>query len=663
MIADISASATTMLITDGDQNLFPSKFPFLLTLEHLDSEWNVILREIVKATAWNQNSYTVVRWAWTCVQDDTASNRSQDNTAHAFYSWDRVSLYRTSEQVKDIQDRLETSANDTAIADEYSSSQTYTIWDIVMYKWDRYVCSTDVSTAEEFDSTKWTKVSVQYDLAQAQEDIEILKNSWWSSDHLEEECLVWEKYVATDKLFKQETPSLDNSTVDYNIWDVATNTQVHIQRIGSWVASNTVKLKVKMTWSPTTALHCDVYEWTSYDVSSTEKAWTWTTLLASSQVAYTSISSSYAEITFTLDNEIWWTEWQLLDVVVYQDNNTVNASNYYQIACDSTQYSEAFRCVSVNGSTKTPSYLMPYCSSDWFAQYLLCKVSFLASNLERTWNISSGISWNSTSTVAMALTNPTNQPIKVPYSSLSITCRANVNSAIYVGLRVYDSSWTWTSNWINYGYATTTDATYTWNASNLFSLPAWSSLRIWFYNSTSTSRAYVITKYEFHFDWIDKKNNIKSEVSWYAVNWQIFNIWEMWKFAFRWINNWEFYTTVPIYDTRTKYLMTNAVVNSSAIYYRTTADVEWQYMLIASIWYYSWQSHSWFTLTLWDKAFWSWATVRQWETFVMSNRLKVWDTIQVYDTWHWNTTYYAELRWCLLWPMWSSITSMTASTS
>ena len=61
LIADISASATALLIKDGDQSLFPSTFPFLLTLEHCDTDDNVILREIVKVTSSNQNSFTIVR--------------------------------------------------------------------------------------------------------------------------------------------------------------------------------------------------------------------------------------------------------------------------------------------------------------------------------------------------------------------------------------------------------------------------------------------------------------------------------------------------------------------------------------------------------------------------------------------------------------------------
>lgn len=178
LISDITASATTILITDWDQVLFPSSFPFLLTLEHLDANDNVILREIVKVVANNQNTFTIERSAWTCVQDDTATNRVQDNTAHAFSSWDRVSLYWTAEQVADIQNNLELKWNQDAIANVYDNSLTYAIWDIVVYKGDRYICTTAVSTPEEFDPTKWTKVNIQNELNDHETRIDALENAW-----------------------------------------------------------------------------------------------------------------------------------------------------------------------------------------------------------------------------------------------------------------------------------------------------------------------------------------------------------------------------------------------------------------------------------------------------------------------------------------------------
>ena len=203
----------------------------------------------------------------------------------------------------------------------------------------------------------------------------------WAIDHLEEQALVWELYTSTSQsMFRQLTPTNANSTVeDCHVWDVAANTEIHIQRIAEWVESNQLKLKVKMAWSPTTSLKVEVRKWVQVNVSSSEAYWYWDSsqVLASWTLAYSSFSTSWSEVTVNLNNAISVDKWTLLDIVVYQESwwsKVVNASNYYILACDSTQWSEAFSFVSVNGSTRTRSKLMPYCISDSFAQSLLSKV-------------------------------------------------------------------------------------------------------------------------------------------------------------------------------------------------------------------------------------------------------------------------------------------------
>ena len=201
-------------------------------------------------------------------------------------------------------------------------------------------------------------------------------------DHLEEMALVGEKYALTDTLFKQLTPKLADCTVDANVWDVAANTEIHIQRQGSKTASNKLKLKVKKVGSPTTSLYVEVRKGIQVDVSSSEAYWYGdsSNIIATGSLASSSFSSSYTEVEFTLDANFGGTEWELLDVVVYQSAGsgaTVNSSNYYQIACDSTQWSEAFSYVKVNWSTRSREKLMPYCVSDWFVQAMLSKVDEL----------------------------------------------------------------------------------------------------------------------------------------------------------------------------------------------------------------------------------------------------------------------------------------------
>lgn len=199
-------------------------------------------------------------------------------------------------------------------------------------------------------------------------------------DHLEEMALVGEKYALTDTLFKQLTPKLADCTVDANVWDVAANTEIHIQRQGSKTPSNKLKLKLKAVGSPTTSVVVEVRKGIQVDVSSSEAYWYWdeNNIIATGSLTSSSFTTDYAEVEFTLDANFGGTEWELLDVVVYQSAGsgaTVNASNYYVLACDSTQWSEAFSYVKVNWSTRSREKLMPYCVSNWFVQAMLAKVS------------------------------------------------------------------------------------------------------------------------------------------------------------------------------------------------------------------------------------------------------------------------------------------------
>ena len=107
LTAWISASSTTLIVENGD--ILPTA-PFLLTLEHFDNE-KVTVREIVKCIAKAWNILTIQRGAWTCVQDDSATPKAQNNTPHSFSVWDVASIYWTSEQVQDIQNEIEKKLN------------------------------------------------------------------------------------------------------------------------------------------------------------------------------------------------------------------------------------------------------------------------------------------------------------------------------------------------------------------------------------------------------------------------------------------------------------------------------------------------------------------------------------------------------------------------
>lgn len=100
----LGADATTMQVNDWD--IFPSQFPFIVTLEHYDDDWNCVKREIVKCTDRDWNTITIVRWFETCVADDTSNPKTLQQAHFNFVAGDSVSLTLTSWFITDIQDEI-----------------------------------------------------------------------------------------------------------------------------------------------------------------------------------------------------------------------------------------------------------------------------------------------------------------------------------------------------------------------------------------------------------------------------------------------------------------------------------------------------------------------------------------------------------------------------
>ncbi|PZM87178.1 MAG: hypothetical protein DLD55_02710 [candidate division SR1 bacterium] len=186
-------------------------------------------------------------------------------------------------------------------------------------------------------------------------------------------AIVGEKYTMEDTLFLQKTPTLADSTIAINVGDAAANKEQHIQRIASGTASNQLKLKIKKFGAPTTSVVVEVRKGVKVDVSDKEAYRYGGEVVATTTIAYTQFTTEWKEFTLTLNNQFGAIKGELLDIVVYQQGGIVNEANYYQIACDSTQYSEAFSGIFVNGSERARHKLMPYCISEAFFTELLVK--------------------------------------------------------------------------------------------------------------------------------------------------------------------------------------------------------------------------------------------------------------------------------------------------
>lgn len=124
----LSADATVMQVNDWD--IFPASWPFILTLEHYDDDWNCVKREIVKGTARDNNTITIVRAFEQCVADDTANPKTLQQAPYNFVAWDSVSLTLTSELITDIQNEVWRQLNNLETAQACITADEQRISDI-----------------------------------------------------------------------------------------------------------------------------------------------------------------------------------------------------------------------------------------------------------------------------------------------------------------------------------------------------------------------------------------------------------------------------------------------------------------------------------------------------------------------------------------------------
>jgi hypothetical protein len=361
-------------------------------------------------TQWSTNLF-MTAWeraklgnqSWTNTWDETqATIKTKLGTASASADW-----YLTKEDFATFNGKqnaisdLATIRNN-ATAGAWAATTIAWYWDVVSHdasefataaqwaKADTALQPSDISDSAFDDTWDWDTSHAPSKNAIYDAIIQVINNAW-ASDHLEEKAPVWELYTLSDDMFLQQTPALDDSIIEQAVWNTADNTQIHIQRVSSWTASNKLKLKVKKVWSPWD-LTVQVMKWISVVVTADVEAywyWDFSNTIASWTLSASNVTTSFQELEVTLNANFWWTKEELLNVVLSQ--SSVNASNYYVIACDSTQWSEWFSFVAVNGNTRTRSKIMPYCVSDWFSKCLLSKASTDAVSLSqsiknRVWN-------------------------------------------------------------------------------------------------------------------------------------------------------------------------------------------------------------------------------------------------------------------------------------
>ena len=207
---------------------------------------------------------------------------------------------------------------------------------------------------------------------QAEQKIEKLEEGNWA-DHLEFRSLFWdrEKNVtpAEEVVFvRQKLPVYEFSNLDLNLGKEATNKEIHIQRLSSGKTSKQISLKLKKIQLPITNIEVEVRKGVVVNVDAETCYWYGGELLATGVVTNNKITVDYSKITVELNKAINLPKGGLYSIVLRQAGGIVNATNYYQIGCDTTQRSTAFGAVKVNGNTRTQTKWMPFCESDAFLE-------------------------------------------------------------------------------------------------------------------------------------------------------------------------------------------------------------------------------------------------------------------------------------------------------
>ena len=207
---------------------------------------------------------------------------------------------------------------------------------------------------------------------QAEQKIEKLEEGNWA-DHLELRSFFWdrEKNVtpAEEVVFvRQKLPAYEFSNLELNLGKDAADKEIHIQRFSSGKTSKQISLKLKKIQLPITNIEVEVRKGVVVNVDAETCYWYGGELLATGIITNNKITVDYSKIIVELDKAINLPKGGLYSIVLRQAGGVVNAVNYYQIGCDTTQRSTAFGAVKVNGGARTPTRWMAFCDSEAFLE-------------------------------------------------------------------------------------------------------------------------------------------------------------------------------------------------------------------------------------------------------------------------------------------------------
>lgn len=214
------------------------------------------------------------------------------------------------------------------------------------------------------DSVAERTTTLEGKVSQAEEKVGKLEE-FGTPDHLWIKAIVAEAFKENDEAYEYHLPLISEVASDCPIWETNQTKEIHIPRVSTGVSFNTLELYLKKVWEPSQNLVVEIRKAKKVTASGVEYVMGGD-LLASGTVPHAEITTAYQMKTVILNKSITITKDEFVIIVLKQQNETVNASNYFCIGVSKNpSLGYGVICVEAEGKYNK-TYANVVCNSQWW---------------------------------------------------------------------------------------------------------------------------------------------------------------------------------------------------------------------------------------------------------------------------------------------------------
>lgn len=214
------------------------------------------------------------------------------------------------------------------------------------------------------DSVSQRTTTLEEKVSQTEEKVGKLEEAG-TPDHLWIKAIVAEAFKENDEAYEYHLPLISEVASDCPIWKTNQTKEIHIPRVSTGVSFNTLEVYLKKVWEPSQNLVVEIRKAKKVTASGVEYVMGGD-LLASGTVPHAEITTAYQMKTVILNKSITITKDEFVIIVLKQQNETVNASNYFCIGVSKNpSLGYGVICVESEGK-QNKTYANVVCSSLWW---------------------------------------------------------------------------------------------------------------------------------------------------------------------------------------------------------------------------------------------------------------------------------------------------------